>query len=104
MTNAHAIKDILRNPAARRVWVRAQLRLRGMSLRRIAEREGVSHQAVSAALIVPSERLEAVLAAELGMRVQDLFPDRYDRHGIRTVRTNPNAAHIRRNVKGQGAA
>ena len=93
MAIANSIKDILKHPAARRGWVAAQLRLRGTSFRAIANREGVSYQAVAQALAVPSERLERVLAKELSLRVQDLFPERYDRRGVRTCASRPRTAN-----------
>lgn len=86
-------KDILRNPEARRVWVAAQLKLRGTNFRALAREHGVSPQAVSQAVMLPSERLELVLAETLGMRVQDLFPERYDRRGVRTCQRRPRAAN-----------
>ena len=94
-----SIKDILKNPPARRVWVVAELRRRGTSLSAIAKREGVSDQAVGQALTTPSERMEKVLARELEIEVKDLFPERFDRHGTRTVRSNPIAAQARLHAK-----
>lgn len=99
-----SIIAILRNPHARRVWVAGQLRLQGTSLGQLAKDAGVCKQAVSNALMVPSERLEKLLAKTLGLEPKVLFPERYDRAGNRTCRSNPNAGGIRRNAKAKEAA
>ncbi|MBC7908371.1 MAG: helix-turn-helix domain-containing protein [Rhodospirillaceae bacterium] len=71
----------------RRVWICAQLRIKGNSLRKLAQREGVSHQAMSAALMTPNVHLEPVVAGALGLTPQQLFPERFDHTGNRICRT-----------------
>lgn len=61
--------------------------MRGNSLRKLAQQEGVSHQAMSAALMTPNAHLEPVVAGALGLTPQQLFPERYDRTGNRLCRT-----------------
>ncbi|GEO81960.1 hypothetical protein ROR02_20910 [Pararhodospirillum oryzae] len=76
--------SIPKNPAERRAWIIYQLRLRHLSLRALARREGVSHQAVSAAAAGGGHRpLQEVLAAALGLTPQSLFPELYDPSGNR---------------------
>jgi len=75
--------NIPKNPAERRVWITGQLRLRGTSLRRLAVQEGVSPQAMSNALMLPSSHLEEVIAKALGLTAQQLFPERFDANGNR---------------------
>lgn len=83
----------------------AQLRLRGVSIRSLANRIGVRPQAVSAALVQPSARCERALADALGMRPRDLFPERYDPiSGERTAKSNPSGARRRRNVEDREVA
>lgn len=92
MTNAPAISDIPKKPAIRREWIGFQLRIRGLSLRELGRLEGVTHQAVSAAANGGGSRhLQEAIAAVLGLRPQDLFPELYDEHGNRLGRTRtPN--------------
>jgi len=79
--------DVPKNPAERRGWVCYQLRLRGSSLTRIAKEEGVSLQAVSNALMMPSSFIEPAIAAALGLTVEQLFPERFDAMGQRLAHT-----------------
>ncbi|WP_161790335.1 helix-turn-helix domain-containing protein [Inquilinus limosus] len=81
--------NIPKEPAERRVWIVGQLRLRGSSLRKIADRLGVSHQSCSIALMAPSERIEIAIAEELGISVQALFPDRFTPEGRRLPQSRP---------------
>lgn len=83
--------DIPKEPAIRRAWVSFQLRRRGLSVRQLAFREGVSPQALGHALMMPSASLERVLAKALGLKVQELFPERFDETGRRLFLTrSPN--------------
>lgn len=79
-----------KNPAERRAWVAYQLKLRGLSLASVAASLGVCRQAVSGALMTPSERIETALAQALEIPVATLFPERFDRQGIRIPRTRPD--------------
>jgi lambda repressor-like predicted transcriptional regulator len=78
-----AIECIPENPAVRRVWIIAQLRLKGTSLRRLALKEGVTPQAMSLALISASSHLQAVIADAVGLPVHKLFREFYDASGNR---------------------
>ncbi len=100
MSNAIATSDVPKNPAVRRVWICAQLRLRGDSLRRLAEQMGVSHQAMSAALVAPNNNLEPVISGALGLTPAQLFPERFDAKGNRIAQTRP-AQRITRAVRGR---
>lgn len=79
--------NIPKNPAERRGWIIWQLRNRGWSLSRIALQEGVSVQAVSSALMVPSSHLQQVIADVLGLPLPQLFPEYFDAAGRRLGRT-----------------
>lgn len=87
MPFAIATNDVPKNPAVRRVWVCGQLRLKATSLRALAEIEGVTHQAMSAALVAPNAHLEPVIAGALGLTPVQLFPERFDAMGKRIVQT-----------------
>lgn len=71
------------NPAERRGWIIWQLRLRGYSLRRIADEEGKFPQSVSYALGNPSADMEFAIARRLDMTPQQLWPERFDASGRR---------------------
>lgn len=96
MSHALTITNIPKEPAVRRVWICAQLRLRGKSLRGLAIAEGVSQQAMSAALLAPNIHLEPIIAAALGLTAETLFPERFDETGRRTTQTRPKQRTTRR--------
>lgn len=95
MRHIIAPQDVPKEPAIRRAWVIYQLRLRGLSLRRLAKREGVSHNALGHALVAPSSHIEPVLAKALGLKVRELFPERFDEHGHRLHLTRPPQRNTR---------
>lgn len=78
MSAASSTFDIPKEPAARRAWVLYQLRLRGWSFNSLAKRHGVSRQTLSMACLIPSSHMERILAKALGLKVEDLFPERFD--------------------------
>jgi lambda repressor-like predicted transcriptional regulator len=95
------------NPTERRGWIIWQLRNRGSSLTQIAMKEGVSLQAVSSALLVPSSHLQRVIAGTLGMTPQQLFPEFFAADGRRLGRTRDQQRTTRaisRNVEGRRTA
>ncbi|MCA1910255.1 MAG: helix-turn-helix domain-containing protein [Magnetospirillum sp.] len=107
MTIDTSTLDIPKNPAERRGWVTWQLRNRGCSLTRIALEEGVSVQAVSNALLVPSSHLQSVIAGKLGLTPQQLFPEFHDAAGRRLGKTREPQRTTRgsaRNVQEEQAA
>lgn len=75
--------DLPKNPAMRRAWLVYQLRLRGLTVRELARREGVSHVALSRTMFLPSSHLERVIAKALGTTVRQLFAERYGSDGQR---------------------
>ena len=82
-------KDIPKNPITRRVWVGSQLKYRNTSYAQIARQEGVKPQSVYNAMLVSSSHLEKVLASALGLKVEELFPERFDETGQRIGYTRP---------------
>lgn len=95
MSIAPSTLDVPRNPAERRAWVCYQLRLRGDSLSAIARRIGVSHQAVSNAMMTPSKDIEQAIAEAIGLTPEQLFPEWFDAAGKRLVRTRPTQRSTR---------
>lgn len=107
MAIAPATLKVPKNPAERRAWVCYQLRLRGDSLSAIARRIGVSHQAVSTALMSPSKDIEQAIAEAIGLTPEQLFPERFDSTGKRLVQTRPPQRTTRpagRNIQEECAA
>lgn len=107
MSNAPATVNVPKNPAERRGWIKYQLETRGLSLRRLARDEGVSHQAVSYALVAPSSHLQPVIADAIGLTVHELFPEWYDADGTRRGQTRVpqrSTGRTPRNVEEERAA
>lgn len=79
-------------PAQRRAWIIYELRVLGISPRELADKEGVSPQAISAsAMGNGSSHLQAVLADTLGVPIHELFPEHFDSSGNRLTPTRqPN--------------
>ncbi len=77
---------VLRDPARRWSWLVAHMKGRGSSLSAIARTINISRSAVQSAKYVAYPRVEAVLAKALDVKVQELFPDRYDADGVPTAR------------------
>lgn len=99
--------DIPKNPAVRREWIKFQLRLRGISLRQLGFKAGVTQTAVSYALIAPQSHLETIIADALGFTPVQLFPERFDAKGNRLSQTRPqqrSTTNRAANVKNTKAA
>lgn len=66
------------NPVQRNEWIKFQLRMRGSSLSKLARRLGVTRQAVRNALASPYPRMERVIADEIGLKPENIWPERYE--------------------------
>lgn len=94
--------DIPSSPAERSLWVQMQLRLRGSSFAAIARKYGWAKTSVSMAMKTPSFPQEQAIAEELGLRIESLFPERFDAEGRRLHPIRKNSSrHGRGNVKGR---
>lgn len=80
-TTKRRLADPTDNYAYRRAWVIYHLRLRGETLASLARKAGVNRRQTQKALSRPYPRMEAIIADTLGVKVQDLFPDRYPADG-----------------------
>jgi Ner family transcriptional regulator len=65
----------------RNEWIKFQLRIRGSSLSQLARDLGVTRQAVRNALASRYPRMERVIAAEIGLDPETIWPERYRRDG-----------------------
>lgn len=59
----------------------AALRKRGWSLRRLSQHHGYRTNALKNVIAGPWPRGEWLIAEALGLRPQQIWPSRYDRHG-----------------------
>lgn len=75
-------RKLIANPDTRRSWVIFQLMLQGRTLADIARAAGVQRQSLYHVFGRNYPRMEIVLAEALGLRPQQLFPERYDAHGL----------------------
>jgi len=72
--------------------IKAHIRMRGMTLSRLATDHGLHESAVRAALIRPQPEADKVISKFLGVPLHELWPTRYDPEGgrIRHVRDEDN--------------
>ena len=77
MTTVPDPQTIPADPTQRNEWIKFQLRIRGSSLSQLARDLGVTRQAVRNALPSRYPRMERVLAAEIGLDPQTIWPERY---------------------------
>jgi len=98
--------DIPTSPHERALWVGVQLKLRGTSLARLARENGWSKQTIYFALRSPSYPQEKAIADALGLKVRDLFPERYGRdgHRIHSIRSSKAEDDPASNGEGRAAA
>lgn len=96
MPHGPSSNEVPTNPRARRAWVIFKLHSAGSSFREIAEREGVSIQAVSDCMTQASARLEEAVARAIGLSVQQLFPERFNATGKRLFSTRPRGGERRK--------
>lgn len=81
MVTTMLVNDIPKEPGQRREWIKYQLRLKGYSLAKLSLEYGTYRDAVVQALKVPVPKWEKIVAATLGLRPQDLWPERYREDG-----------------------
>lgn len=66
-----------------RAWIKFQLELRGTNFKKLAERNGLSRNAVLNTLDRQYPRGERIIAAALSIEhPKALWPHRYDEHGL----------------------
>lgn len=84
ITDKNLITDPANNYEKRRAWVIYQLKLRGQTLASIARQASpsVTKQQTQKAMSSPYPRMEKLIANALGLKPQELFPERYDAYGL----------------------
>lgn len=76
-----ATKRLIKDPKARRAWGNYQLALRGTNMARLAKDAGITRTTAYQVWCRPYPRIERLVSAAIGVRPQDLFPERYDPTG-----------------------
>ena len=83
MSNPVESSSIPKDPVQRNEWIKFQLRIRGTSMSELARRLGVTRQAVRNALTTPYPKMERVIAQELQLEPEVIWPERYQqRHRV----------------------
>lgn len=72
--NAHTIPQ---KPDERRAWIKYQLELRGQTMGGLARKHGLFRTTVVSALHKPYPRMERIIANVLGLKPEDIWPERY---------------------------
>lgn len=85
-----ADRDIPDTVAARREWIKYQLGLRGLSLGKLARRDGVTPNTYIKALHKPYPKSERAIARAIGLKPQQLWPERFNAQG---GRLRPRGVH-----------
>jgi Ner family transcriptional regulator len=70
--------------------IKAAIRKTGITLTGLALENGLAESAVRMTLIRPWPRVEAIIAARLGRRPQEIWPSRYDAEGKPIGRSHHN--------------
>ncbi len=75
--------------------IKAAIAMRGMTLTRLAENNGLNRAACRQSLVRPQPKADRVISKFLGVPLCKLWPDRYDVDGeaIRHVRADTSADH-----------
>ena len=84
------IAEIPKDPALRWEWIKFQLRARGTSLAKLARSLNVSGPAVKNCKRSAYPRMERAIAAALGLKPAELWPERWDKE--QPCRLRPNRA------------
>ncbi len=85
MSNFGDSNAIPRDPLQRNEWIKFQLRIRGKSMSELARQLGVTRQAVRNALTTSYPKMERVIAQELDLEPEVIWPERYQRRGQQSL-------------------
>jgi Ner family transcriptional regulator len=78
--------EVLLDNRARRAWVILELQLRGHTLADVARAAGVNRQTLYQTFHRSYPRMEACIARAVGLRPEQLFPERYWHDGTTLAR------------------
>lgn len=93
--------DIPKNPAHRRGWIKYQLGLRGLNFAAVGSRLGVTRNTVYVVFRWPYPKVERAIAGALGMKPEQIWPERYDAQGRtnRPMGRQKQSSHARKEIK-----
>jgi Ner family transcriptional regulator len=79
MNNGNIVDaNVPKNTEKRREWIKYQLKIRGISIAKLAREHNVSRQALSTALVRSNPRWEFVISNALGVTPNAIWPERYE--------------------------
>jgi len=70
-----------KDPNIKWEWVKYQLKLSGYTIRGLASELKISPSAVHAASKLPHPKIERIIAKKIGLKPEDVWPERYDQRG-----------------------
>jgi Ner family transcriptional regulator len=76
---AVTLEQIIGDPMMRREWIKFQLHISGSSFAALAAELNVTPQAVKDVFNQPYPKMQAAIAAKLGMAPETIWPERYPR-------------------------
>ncbi len=65
----------------RRAWIIYQLKLKGLNLAKVAKELGINRNAPQRMFYVPYPRVERAIAKILGLKPEEIWPERYGPDG-----------------------
>lgn len=78
-------------------YISYQLRLKGLSARRLARQHGYAPNAVAVAIGTPWPKIQRIVADALGVEPQEIWPSRYEADG--TPKLRASIASLQRTLK-----
>jgi Ner family transcriptional regulator len=76
------MRRIFKDPEKRRAWIHYQLKIQGDTYVSLGKRREIPSYCFQRCLAHPYPKIEKVLADEMGLTPQILFPERYDADGL----------------------
>ena len=70
-------EDIPKTATERRAWIQFRMKVAGYNFAMLARAHGLARSCVLSALYRPYPKMERIIADTLGLRAEDLWPERY---------------------------
>lgn len=104
LTTDRPPRAVLHDQAKLRAWVIYRLALKGTSLAALAQQRGVTRHTLYKPFVMPYPKSERAIAGALGLRPEQLWPDRYGPDGrsnrTRGPQTRKKSTHGNKNISG----
>ena len=95
--------EVIADNSIRWAWIQFQLKSTGRSFAKLARDTGVVKETLTKVKTAHYPRMERVIADALGLTAQELFPERYDGHGLPKLYRGRKSNPVK-NVKAGSAA